>query len=300
MVLNNPPRGPGDSSGGPCYRCVFPKPPPADSVTSCSEGGILGPVVGTMGVLQALEAIKLIAAGLDLSSHWPIDADTPMSGASSDTYSDAFLPTSDQAARVPPSASLLLFSAYSTPQFRSIRLRSRRITCQSCSATASITPSSLTSGSLDYIAFCGVTTPVNILPAESRISARHLASTLQDFPSNLDTLSPAARAAAEKEGTGVTILDVRDAIQFELCNLPGSINVPWTANASTSFATAIREREHEVFGGQKDVVVMCKLGNDSQMAVQVLKELRTELDIRDVKGGFRAWREEVDGSWPDY
>src|SRR5690554_7024451 len=57
-------RSQGSDTGGPCYRCIFPKPPPADQVVSCGDGGILGPVVGVMGVLQALEAIKLLTAGL--------------------------------------------------------------------------------------------------------------------------------------------------------------------------------------------------------------------------------------------
>jgi molybdopterin-synthase adenylyltransferase len=43
-----------------CYRCVFPEPPPAGSVPSCSQAGILGPVAGVMGSLQALEAIKVL------------------------------------------------------------------------------------------------------------------------------------------------------------------------------------------------------------------------------------------------
>ena len=59
MVLNNPPLPAGDPKGGPCYRCIFPKPPPPESVVSCGDGGILGPVVGVMGVLQALEAIRV-------------------------------------------------------------------------------------------------------------------------------------------------------------------------------------------------------------------------------------------------
>ena len=45
---------------GPCYRCVFPEPPPPGSVPSCQEAGVLGAVVGVMGVMQATEAIKLI------------------------------------------------------------------------------------------------------------------------------------------------------------------------------------------------------------------------------------------------
>jgi len=46
---------------GPCYRCLFPEPPPAGSVPGCAEAGVLGVLPGTIGVLQATEAIKIIA-----------------------------------------------------------------------------------------------------------------------------------------------------------------------------------------------------------------------------------------------
>jgi len=47
--------------GGPCYRCLFPEPPPAGSVPNCGEAGVLGALCGVIGSLQALETIKLIA-----------------------------------------------------------------------------------------------------------------------------------------------------------------------------------------------------------------------------------------------
>jgi adenylyltransferase/sulfurtransferase len=46
--------------GGPCYRCLYPEPPPAGLVPSCAEGGVLGVLPGIIGSLQALETIKLI------------------------------------------------------------------------------------------------------------------------------------------------------------------------------------------------------------------------------------------------
>jgi adenylyltransferase/sulfurtransferase len=46
--------------GGPCYRCMFPEPPPPGMVPSCAEGGVLGVLPGIIGVMQALEAIKLV------------------------------------------------------------------------------------------------------------------------------------------------------------------------------------------------------------------------------------------------
>lgn len=82
--------------GGPCYRCVFPQPPPAETVTNCADGGVLGIVTGVLGCLQALEVLK-IAAGLGPSY----------------------------------SGSLLLFDAL-RGHFRSIRLRSRRSDCAAC------------------------------------------------------------------------------------------------------------------------------------------------------------------------
>ncbi|HEX6849823.1 MAG TPA: molybdopterin-synthase adenylyltransferase MoeB [Candidatus Polarisedimenticolaceae bacterium] len=49
-----------DASRGPCYRCLFPEPPPPGMVPSCAEGGVLGVLPGIVGSLQALEAIKLV------------------------------------------------------------------------------------------------------------------------------------------------------------------------------------------------------------------------------------------------
>src|SRR5690625_2404077 len=54
---------------GPCYRCIYPAPPPPGSVPSCAEGGVIGALPGLVGTTQALEAIKLI-----------LDAGTPLRG----------------------------------------------------------------------------------------------------------------------------------------------------------------------------------------------------------------------------
>ncbi|KAL1963496.1 hypothetical protein VTN77DRAFT_8077 [Rasamsonia byssochlamydoides] len=275
MVLNNPPKPPGDESGGPCYRCVFPKPPPADSVVSCADGGILGPVVGTMGVLQALETIKVIT--------------TAPSDASADRQS------------------LHIFSAYSTPPFRTIRLRPRRANCAVCSAQATVTLDSLRSGSTDYIQFCGSAHPPQLLSPEERISPReyqplHLSS--EPF----------------------TLIDVRDKVQFEICNLENSINIPISTilnekkrekaeapNAESSDSSEQDKDKHwpswlppsvTATDSKSPIYVVCRLGNDSQLAVRKLKELgldrQGERFIGDIRGGLKAWKEEVDPEWPEY
>ncbi|KAI9734805.1 MAG: Urmylation protein, partial [Candelina submexicana] len=239
MVLNSPPRPPGDPIGGPCYRCVFPKPPPAENVLSCGDGGILGPVVGIIGVLQALEAIKLITAD-------PVKDDT-------------------QAEK----PSLLLFSAFSNPQFRAIRLRPRRAKCAACSAQATVTRDSMDSGSLDYVQFCGISSPVNVLSNEERVSAQ---------------------AYKERHG-GVNqdhlLLDVREEVQFKLVSLDGSMNIPFSHIQSgiprdpDRWTTFLQSQEHHAqsLGGlpsplppDAPIFVVCRYGNDSQLAVRKLKD----------------------------
>lgn len=98
---------------GPCYRCLFPKPPAQETVGTCEETGILGAVTGTIGNLQALETIKLIT-GL----HGNV-----VTGRSS---TRSLRITSDK------KPSMLLFSALSSPPFRSIKLRSRKADCRAC------------------------------------------------------------------------------------------------------------------------------------------------------------------------
>src|SRR3546814_427811 len=54
----------------PCYRCVFREPPPAGTVPSCGEAGVLGALAGLMGTLQATEVLKeLLGIGESLSGH---------------------------------------------------------------------------------------------------------------------------------------------------------------------------------------------------------------------------------------
>lgn len=265
MVLNNPPRPPGDPEGGPCYRCVFPKPPPADSVVSCADGGILGPVVGTMGILQALEAIKVITA-----------------------------PSPENSTTKRESPSLLIFSAYSNPQFRSIRLRTRRANCAVCSGDASVSLDTIKSGSTDYVFFCGSATLPSLLAPSERIS-------------------PEAYREKHPQSTNVdkfVMIDVRDKAQFGICSLENSINIP-ISNILASKSSASQPElppwvptELASSESRDPIYVVCRLGNDSQLAVRKLKDLGLDQNgqryIGDIQGGFRAWREQVDPDWPEY
>ncbi|EQL31153.1 hypothetical protein RJZ56_006458 [Blastomyces dermatitidis] len=319
MVLNYPPQKPAEKPsasstnnspstttiGGPCYRCVFPKPPPAASVTSCADGGIIGPVVGLMGVLQALETIRILTQ----------------------TTTTTATPTT------PPT--LHLFSAFSNPPFRSIRLRPRRRNCAACSPTAgTITLDSLRSGLMDYVQFCGgVVGPQALLGVEERISAREY------WRRYREQLQAEAEAEEEVkvEREEPILIDVREAVQFGLGALEGSVNIPMSlilsSSSSSSSSSTVQSNSNSTAESAangthptsnkatttlpswypsslldanptRPIHVVCRLGNDSQVAVRKLKELGVDRGgerwVGDIRGGLRAWRDEVEAEFPDY
>ena len=270
MVLNNPPKSL-DNPGGFCYRCVFPKPPPAESVLSCGDGGILGPVVGVMGVLMAMEALKILVPLLQ-----------------EDEYQYPAKASHDP---VPPS--LLLYSAYSNPPFRSIKLRGKRKGCPSCSDAATITEESLKSLSSEYDTFCASTSPAaqtNI----SRISAKEYSK------------------VRDATGSPHILVDVREKVQYDICHLKGSINIPYSEISRDPEASidkledALDRRNPNVPPDAASLYLICRYGNDSQLAANAFKDLpRFRPDAKydfkaDIAGGLRAWRMSVDPDFPEY
>ncbi|KAM0563188.1 hypothetical protein ACHAPJ_000904 [Fusarium lateritium] len=247
IVLNNPP------GKGPCYRCVFPTPPPPDSVIGCGEGGIIGPIVGTMGVLQALEAIKMITTG-DLEAH-DREAKTPM---------------------------LLLFTGTADTPFRSVRMRGRRKTCLACGDENGLTLNELKT-SMDYVQFCGIRQPVNLLKPDERITAKEY-----------ETLS-------KSEGKEPLLVDVREKEHFDLCNISGSVNIPISRFMSVRGETTPEGWPTEL-APSTPIYFVCRIGNDSQIAAQKLKDLglgnNGERFIGDILGGIKSWKDTVDPTVP--
>ncbi|RDL40041.1 uncharacterized protein BP5553_00020 [Venustampulla echinocandica] len=259
IVLNCPPLPSGDEKGGPCYRCVFPKPPPAESVVSCGDGGIIGPVVGVMGVMQALEAIKVITEGR-------LGGDLMRAEQRSNT--------------------MLLFAANGNPQFRSLKMRGRNPKCLACSANAAMTLETLKA--MDYAFFCGVAAPVSILGPEMRIEAREY-------------------EGMRLEGRQHLLVDVRDKVQFDICSIDGSLNVPFSTfqgNRALVQAGECPSWLSMTLSPDAPIYVVCRLGNDSQVVAKKLQDSGLDKngtrEIRDIKGGLRAWKQQVDSSWPEY
>ncbi|KAM4772508.1 adenylyltransferase and sulfurtransferase MOCS3 [Rhinophrynus dorsalis] len=238
---------------GPCYRCLFPTPPPSETVTNCADGGVLGIVPGIMGCIQALEVLK-IASGI-----------TP-------SYCGV----------------MLMFDALDG-RFRNIKIRGKKSDCVACS---------MSSESIilqDYEAFCGSSASdkcrtLSLLSSEERLS-------VQDYKKILDDKVPHI------------LIDVRPQAEYDICQLPHSVHIPLNRmeEKNDQWFSFLRTKINEINHGdnevEKKLIVICKVGNDSQKAVKILQEFSGKedlLEVKDVQGGLMAWSKKIDPKFPQY
>ncbi|KTW30642.1 hypothetical protein T552_00358 [Pneumocystis carinii B80] len=130
--------------GSCCYRCLFPVPSPEETNQTCEGNGILGMVVGIMGTLQALETIKILLSQQLLSEYNNIETNNYVS------Y-------------------MTIFSAFSVPQFKFIKLRPRKSSCPSCGDKPLITKNIIEEGSYYNL---NTICKEEILEKEQRITAK--------------------------------------------------------------------------------------------------------------------------------
>lgn len=212
------------AGNGPCYRCLYPEPPPPGSVRDCAEAGVLGVLPGIMGSIQAAQAISIL-----------VGKGEPLLGR------------------------LLLFSAADTT-FNALRIR-KDPNCRVCGSDPSV------KGLIDYEEFC-------------RSNGR---------PKRTEEITPKELKRWIDTGRRVTLLDVREPHEYELCHLDGSKFIP---------LEELRERVNEL-NKTDEMVVYCHVGSRSAHAVEILSSLGFDKTLN-LRGGIRAWSEEVDPTLPKY
>ena len=213
-----------DAKRGPCYRCLFPEPPPPDTVQDCAVAGVLGVLPGIMGGIQAAQAINLL-----------LENGRSLVGR------------------------LLLFNA-ADMSFSELR-DGKNAGCPACGATPSVT------SLIDYEEFCGVRGPAK----------------------GVSDVTPLELKRMMGSGNGVVLLDVRERYEHEVSHIGGSKLIP---------LSELEKRAGEL-RKVDEVVVYCHVGVRSARAVEYLASLGFRR-VWNLKGGIRAWAEEVDPSLPVY
>ncbi|QDZ20800.1 adenylyltransferase/sulfurtransferase MOCS3 [Chloropicon primus] len=180
------------------------------------------------------------------------------------------------------SQKLLMFDGLAT-SFRSLKLRPRQEKCLVCGSSPAITRETI--GSYDYEANCGgamhdkgESACLRVLPESRRVSCEFLRSRID------------GSAATDRE---FVVLDVRPKSEYDFAHLRGSVSLPMDALEEEVAAGAALAREG------KDTYVVCRRGNDSQVAVDKLLRAGAT-SVFDVEGGLQRWSKAVDPTFPLY
>ncbi len=213
---------------GPCYRCLYPDPPPPESIPNCAEAGVLGVLPGLIGAIQATETIKLI-----------LGIGTPLIGR------------------------LTLYDAL-TMRTREVRIR-KDPACAICGDQPTIRSLQPLAG---YCAGGGRDAPSPLDPADE-IDATELHQRI-DRPETF-------------------LLDVRQPSEWEIARLPGAVLIP---------LDALPDRLDDL-PRDREICIYCLSGGRSARALRLLRDAGFHA-ARHLRGGIRAWREDVDPGLPAY
>jgi len=216
--------------GGGCYRCMFPEPPPPGMVPSCAEGGVLGILPGSVGLMQATEAIKLIMGIGD-----------PLIGR------------------------LVHYDALKM-KYKEYKLR-RDPKCPVCGEHPTIT------APIDYDQFCGI--------------PQAAAAEAEEEP--VPVITAQELKAKRDRNEAFQLIDVREAFEYDICNIEGSTLIPLS-----EFPSRMSELD-----SADEIVLYCKVGGRSARALKLLQEAGFS-KVLNVEGGIEAWADEVDPTMPKY
>ena len=261
--------------GAPCYRCLWPEPTEAEAAPSCDTDGVLGPVPGFVGMLQAAEALKLLLGigeplvgrllvldALRMTTHTFVVARDPRCPACGTGRGGT-----DGAAAAPAGP-----GRYTGVERRRVPRPTPRYDPWSDAGAADAPADAPGPARGDE-------------PAPPRRSA----GAAEPDPAAVPELSPEEVAERLREAEPPVLLDVREPWEFELARIEGARLIPLNS-LPAALSTLDPGREY---------VVMCHHGVRSLMAAQFLRE-RGLRRVANLRGGIDAWSTAVDPRVPKY
>lgn len=246
--------------GGPCYRCLFPEPPPPDAVPDCAQAGVLGVLPGIVGVMQATAAIELLAGIGD-----------------------------------PPAGRLVMFDALAM-RMRSVAL-ARDPACPVCGDAPTIRTLAESAARCAPAGRDASAPPERNAgarddgsPAERDAGGRddRAREATPDSGAVPEIDARALKARLEAGHPPLQLVDVREPHERALTHIGGELipmhEIPYRLDA---------------IARDRDVVVYCRTGSRSGQVVAWLRREGFD-NVYNLRGGLHAWSREVDPSVPRY
>ncbi|CAI4441329.1 BAP_1a_G0024470.mRNA.1.CDS.1 [Saccharomyces cerevisiae] len=235
---------------GPCYRCFYPTPPPPNAVTSCQEGGVIGPCIGLVGTMMAVETLKLILGIYTNENFSPF---------------------------------LMLYSGFPQQSLRTFKMRGRQEKCLCCGKNRTITKEAIEKGEINYELFCGARN-YNVCEPDERISVDAFQRIYKD----------------DEFLAKHIFLDVRPSHHYEISHFPEAVNIP--IKNLRDMNGNLKKLQEKLPSVEKDsnIVILCRYGNDSQLATRLLKDKFGFSNVRDVRGGYFKYIDDIDQTIPKY
>lgn len=295
-----------------CYRCLYPNPSVAEACRSCANSGVLGPVPGLIGCLEATEAIKLLLISGSRSSG-----------------------SSQSACNLQVLAGRQVFYDAANGEFFTFNLPPRNSDCSVCGDHPSITSLKDTKTQLATFTAeteCAVRNYRGEIPAEHQLSISEFYGRLQN-QFNADF--------SMEKAPVMVIVDVRSTVQFEIANLSQSSlvsrmypNLHSLLTATTECSTdttakkslenvvlvniplselQLEENERKFIqfvvesAKPAHLLMLCRRGIDSSVATRrILQTLSSsgsefkDLNVWNVQGGLTSWHSDIDPNFPMY
>jgi molybdopterin/thiamine biosynthesis adenylyltransferase/rhodanese-related sulfurtransferase len=292
----------------PCYRCIYPSTSLGESCRSCANIGVLGPVPGLVGCLEAMEAIKFLLNDIESSPRGY--------QSSSKLHSIA--------------GSQLLYDGY-TGDFMRFQLPERFVNCAVCGSHPTITSLQDTQY---FIEQCQ-TTAKQAIDEYTGTIADSLQITCAAFAARYHSANSSSSTPSLSSTSHMIILDVRSAVHYDILtlNLPGLIKLSSLTKAIEflqslgkeevsnglkllinlplaqlpdqladvgEFVSSIKAR-HADNKMELTLYTLCRRGVDSTVATRLLTEHNIlQGSVFNIQGGLLAWHYEVDTHFPFY
>lgn len=270
--------------GGPCYRCLFPQPPPPAAVGSCNDTGVMGPVPGMIGCLQALEVLKILAG-----------AGEPLSGR------------------------MLLFDGLRM-RMRVVQLRGKQSSCSACGKTT-VSHSQATDHPEYIPQSCAVSSSRALISPTLCSSPQEFATQWLYAPQRATTSDTWVLCVDVRTPTQYDMAHLPGAHSLPLGTLRqwkrnAELPARWLAFLTATITADIKQRsitaqwEEDLQLEKCYVFLICRRGVASAQTVQLLQSICSPtvaigpfslaVALRSVDGGLNAYSRQVDKLFPYY